>query len=109
MSFEYNMVLVGVLLFAVGIPLVLKLVPPNPVYGVRTAKAFSSREVWYAANRSAGITMAITGIVIAVVALVGPRLLPGYSEGARVLTVGAIIIFAVVVMVVKILWQVRRM
>ena len=109
MSFEYKMALVGVLLFAVGIPLVLKLVPPNPVYGVRTAKAFSSLEVWYAANRSAGITMAITGIVIAVVALVGPRLLADYSEGARVLTVGAILIFAVVVMVVRILWQVRRM
>jgi uncharacterized membrane protein len=82
MSFESKVVLVGVLLLVLGIPLVLKLVPPNPVYGVRAAKTFSSREVWHAANRSAGINMAITGIVIAVAALVVPRLIPDFSEGA---------------------------
>jgi hypothetical protein len=35
MNFEYKMVLMGVLLFAVGVPLVLKLVLPNSV--VRSA------------------------------------------------------------------------
>src|SRR5262249_13669806 len=109
MSFEYKMMLAGVLLLALGIPLVLKLVPPNPVYGVRTAKALSSREVWFAANRSAGITLAIAGIFIASVALAVPRLLPDYSEGARVLIIGTTILFAVLAMVARILWQVRRM
>lgn len=60
MSFEYTAVLVGALLFVVGIPLVLKLVPPNPVYGVRTAKTFSSREVWYAADAEAAYADAET-------------------------------------------------
>ena len=109
MSFEYEMVLAGVLLFAIGVPLALKLVPPNPVYGVRTSKTWSSREVWYAANRSAGINMAIAGIVIAVAALVVPRLMPDYSEGARVLIIGVIVIFAILIMLARILWQVLRL
>ena len=67
------------------------------------------RELWYTANRSAGITMAITGIAIAVAALVVPRLMPDYSEGARVLVIGGIAIFAVVIMVVRLVWQVLRL
>ena len=33
-----------------GIPLILKLVPPNEVFGVRTERALSHKEVWYAVN-----------------------------------------------------------
>ena len=109
MSFETKAMLAGMLLFAVGIPLVLKLVPPNPVYGVRTSKRFSNREVWYAANRSAGINMAIAGIAIAVAALVVPLLMPGYSEEVRVLILAAIVISSIVVMLARILWQVFRL
>jgi uncharacterized membrane protein len=109
MNFEYNMVLVGVLLFAVGVPLILKLVPPNPFVGVRTSKIWSSREVWYAANRLAGINAAIAGVVIVAAALLVPRLIPDYSEGVKVLIIGTIVLFAIVVMVSGILLQMRRM
>ena len=37
---------------AVSVPLVLKLVPPNRVYGVRTSQTLASREVWFRVNRS---------------------------------------------------------
>src|SRR6202795_196749 len=109
MSFESSAVLLGALLFVLGIPPALKLVPPNPVYGVRTSKTFSSPEVWYTANRSAGITMAITGIVIAVTALVVPRLIPDYSEGVKALIIAAIVVSALVIMVARFLWQVFRL
>jgi uncharacterized membrane protein len=109
MSLERSALFLGALLFALAIPLVLRWVPPNPVYGVRTSKTYSDRELWYTANRSAGITMAITGIAIAVAALVVPRLMPDYSEGARVLVIGAIAIFAVVIMVARLVWQVLRL
>jgi|SRR5580704_14717110 uncharacterized membrane protein len=109
MSFADKMVLLGVLALAVGVALVLKLVPPNPVVGVRTSKTWSSREVWYAVNRSAGINMAIAGIVIVVAALVVPRLIPDYSEGARVLIIAAVVLFAVVIVLVRILLQLRRL
>ena len=109
MSFADKMVLFGVLALAVGAALALKLVPPNPVVGVRTSKTSSSREVWYAVNRSAGIDMAIAGIVIAATALVVPRLIPDYSEGASVLIIGTIVLFAVVITLARILWQLRRL
>jgi uncharacterized membrane protein len=99
MSLERSALLLGALLFALAIPLVLSWVPPNPVYGVRTSKTYSDRELWYTANRSAGITMAITGIAIAAAALVVPRLMPDYSEGVRVLVIVAIVIFAAAIMV----------
>jgi hypothetical protein len=85
MSFESKIILFGALLFVLGIPLALKWVPQNPIYGVRTSNTYSNREVWYAANRSAGIDVAIAGIAIAIAALVVPRAVPDYSEGVRVL------------------------
>jgi uncharacterized membrane protein len=109
MSFESTVVLSGMLFSILGIPLALKLVPPNPVYGVRTSKTFSNREVWYAANRSAGINMAVTGIVITVTALVVPRLIPDFSEGARRLIIAAILISAIVIWLARTLWQVFRL
>jgi uncharacterized membrane protein len=109
MNLESTVVLSGMALFILGIPLALKLVPPNPVYGVRTSKTFSNREVWYAANRSAGINTAITGIVLVVTALVVPRLIPDYSEGARRLIIAAIVISAIVIWLARTLWQVFRL
>jgi hypothetical protein len=47
-----------VVFFALVIPLVLGIVPPNDLYGFRTAKTMSSRETWYPANRIAGWCMA---------------------------------------------------
>ena len=62
MNFEYKMVIMGVLLFAVGVPLILKLVLPNSVV------------------RSVGINLVMAGLTIVVTALVVPRLIPDYSR-----------------------------
>jgi uncharacterized membrane protein len=109
MSFEHEMMLMGVLLLAVGVALVLKLVPPNSLVGVRTSKTRSSRDVWYTANRSAGINLVIAGLAIVVVVLAVPRLMPDYSEGARVLIIGALVLSVIVIMLARILWQVFRL
>jgi hypothetical protein len=72
----------------------------------RTTKTASSREIWYAANRSMGIDMVIAGIAIAVVAaLVVPRLMPDYSGIAN----AAFTTVALGVVIVKGLWQLRRL
>jgi uncharacterized membrane protein len=56
------------LLFAaVGLPMALKLIPPNHLYGIRTAETLASQEVWYASNFAAGITAVISGLVAAIV------------------------------------------
>ncbi len=109
MNFEHKMALLGALLFVVGGALALKLVPPNSVIGVRTHKTRSSLDVWYTANRSAGITVFIAGIVIVGAALVVPLLMPDYSEGVRVLVIGTILTFTIVIMVARIIWQVSQL
>jgi SdpI/YfhL protein family len=52
-----------VLMFVLGIPLALKLVPPNRFYGFRTSTTFSSPEAWYQINFATGLAMIAAGIV----------------------------------------------
>ena len=38
----------------VGVPLILKLIPPNEIYGLRTRKTLYYPEIWYQVNHVAG-------------------------------------------------------
>jgi hypothetical protein len=50
------------LLAIVGLPLAFGLVPPNGVYGIRTARTLGSERIWYSANASAGLTAVVLGV-----------------------------------------------
>jgi hypothetical protein len=52
-----------------GIPLVLKVVPPNRFYGFRTATSYSSTEAWYQLNFATGLALIAAGIVGGICAL----------------------------------------
>jgi uncharacterized membrane protein len=62
---EYTVLSTILPLLTVGlaVPLIFRKIPPNPFYGLRTRSTFSSRRIWYAANRIAGIWLAVAGIV----------------------------------------------
>jgi hypothetical protein len=45
------------LIFVLGIPLALKLVPPNRFYGFRTSTTLSSLETWYQVNLATGLAL----------------------------------------------------
>jgi hypothetical protein len=61
----------GVLIVVVGIPLFLKKVHPNRVYGLNAALQYESKTKWYAANRFLGAALIVAGLVtIALTALV---------------------------------------
>ena len=50
-----------------SVPLVLRVVPPNGVYGFRTSETFSDPAIWYSANAflgSALLAAAITGATL---------------------------------------------
>lgn len=51
------------LIVAVGVPLALGKIPPNGVYGYRTARSLSSPELWYQLNRLAGLSLAGAGLL----------------------------------------------
>jgi uncharacterized membrane protein len=44
----------AVIFVVISVPLVLGIVPPNRIYGVRTRRSLSSPEVWRRTNRVAG-------------------------------------------------------
>jgi len=55
---------VGLLFVALSLPLIQERVPPNSIYGFRTAKSLSDPKIWYAINRISGIDVLIAGTLI---------------------------------------------
>ena len=55
--------------FALGIPLILRLVPPNRFYGFRTATSFSSADAWYQINFAMGLALVAAGAVAGLLVL----------------------------------------
>ncbi len=53
--------IVGVVLIALAIPMALRKVPPNPLYGLRVPATFRDDQVWYDANAAAGRDMMLLG------------------------------------------------
>ena len=62
----------GVVLAALALPLVLRRIPPNPLYGLRVPATFRDESVWYDANAASGRDMLVLAAVIFLVALVLP-------------------------------------
>jgi uncharacterized membrane protein len=54
----------GLVLFAVGVPLLRGWIPRNRLAGFRTSKTLSNDRVWYVANRVAGRDLMISGLVV---------------------------------------------
>lgn len=44
----------AVVFAVISLPLILGVVPPNRIYGVRTRRTLASRTVWFRVNRVAG-------------------------------------------------------
>jgi hypothetical protein len=74
------------LMVGLGIPLALKLVPPNRFYGFRTSTTFSSLDAWYQINFATGLAMIAAGIVGGLFALVLSYGLPAMKPEVRYLT-----------------------
>jgi hypothetical protein len=58
------------LMVGLGVPLALKLVPPNRFYGFRTSTTFSSLNAWYQINYATGLAMMAAGVMGGLFALV---------------------------------------
>jgi uncharacterized membrane protein len=55
--------LVPVVMIPLGIPMMLRKIKPNLIYGFRTRKTLSDPEIWYEANAYAGKAMVVAGTV----------------------------------------------
>ena len=52
-----------IMMFVLGVPLAMKLVPPNRFYGFRTPTTFSSLTAWYQINFATGLALIAAGAV----------------------------------------------
>jgi uncharacterized membrane protein len=80
MDYTVLSTILPLLTVSLSVPLILRKVPPNPFYGLRTKATFSSHCVWYAANRIAGIWLAIAGIVWLGAGLLSPTLVGSQQD-----------------------------
>lgn len=53
-----------------GAPLILKLIPPNEVYGLHTEKTLSRSEAWFEVNRIAGWALVAAAAVTALAVMI---------------------------------------
>jgi uncharacterized membrane protein len=53
----------GLLFIGLAIPMILRKIPPNPYYGWRTPKAYSSNRIWYQINWYTGRDILVMGVV----------------------------------------------
>src|SRR5262245_19433458 len=54
----------GVLTIAIAIPLILRRVPPNGLYGLRVPATFADEWVWYEANARFGRSLVFLGTLL---------------------------------------------
>jgi SdpI/YfhL protein family len=71
--------------FVLGVPLALKLVPPNRFYGYRTATTFASLDAWYQINFATGLALVAAGIVAGILVLLLSQGLFGLKPEVRYL------------------------
>jgi uncharacterized membrane protein len=84
------------LVAALAVPLALKLVPPNRLYGFRTAATLADREVWFRVNRVAGFALLVAAGTAMCFYLAMPELASGSSFlGVLALVVPVVLALAV--------------
>src|SRR6516165_8400041 len=91
-----------VLTFALGIPLILRVVPPNRFYGFRTPTSYSSADAWYQINFATGLALVVAGIVAGLLVLLLSQFAfkPEVRYGLGVLFTGIITLMFLVPVVI---------
>jgi uncharacterized membrane protein len=59
----------GLLLAALSVPLILRKIGPNPLYGFRVKRTLEDPAVWYPVNAYAAKRLLVVGLVISVSAI----------------------------------------
>jgi uncharacterized membrane protein len=64
---------------AFSVPLALRMIPPNRIYGVRTSTTLANREAWFRVNRVAGFALLGAAGIATCIYLAEPELASGRS------------------------------
>jgi len=98
----------GLLLVGVGMPFYLKRIRPNTWAGMRTEATLSDPEIWYAANRTMGLTLMLAGGAILASTLVTFLLARQMSFLTMCVVNLGVVMISVTAVVASTLWTFRR-
>lgn len=67
---------------AAAVPLMLRLIPPNPIYGIRTRRTTSDSATWFMVNQVAGASFLIAAGIAAILIVLysGTLLKSGWAQ-----------------------------
>lgn len=95
------LLLVGVVMAALAVPLIMRAVPMNRFYGVRTRRAFASDDNWYALNAFGGVLFLIYGAALVIAGIIGRTLaLPPASPWTPAFVVGPLLGIVLVLLLI---------
>ena len=70
----------ALIIFVISIPLILRLIPRNGIYGVRTLKTMSNDDIWYRSNRFGGWVFFISAVIYLLLCISRPMSGPKDSD-----------------------------
>lgn len=79
MSEPISFLTASLVIAAVGVPLAFGFVPPNKLYGVRTARILADVQLWYRVNRFGGWVLVTAAALSIAIYLSVPQLASGRS------------------------------
>ena len=85
-------IITGLLLSILSIPMILKIIKPNGLYGFRVKKTMENPDIWYAVNSYSGKWLLGTGLVV-VAAAIGLSFIPSIT--LDVYAYGVLAVFAI--------------
>jgi uncharacterized membrane protein len=71
------------IILLLAIPLILGLIPPNRIYGIRTVETLSDQQRWYEINRFGGWALSISSLLYLAVAVLFPSGVAGETLFGR--------------------------
>ena len=73
----------AIIILVLVIPLILGLIPPNRLYGVRTLETLADKQLWYRTNRYGGWALLISSLFYLFVAALFPSVIAGETLFGR--------------------------
>jgi uncharacterized membrane protein len=99
----------GVVLMALGVPLYLRRVPPNPVYGIRVRATRVDDRIWYEVNARAGRDLIVIAAVYLATLALAVRLGESWIPAFRVLGPLAVLVVGLIADTVILMATAKRL
>ena len=100
---------VGILFIVLSVPVILKMVKPNPWYGFRTPKTLSNEGVWYRANYVFGWDLAGAGAIIILAGFMMPDIATHFPDVTAKRLQAVLVVGALGVAILHTFWVLRRL